>query len=192
MPSAKILEQKKQIVSDLTDKLRRASAGVFVDYRGITVEEDTKLRAEMRKAGVDYAVVKNTLTRFAAKDAGLEGLDEILNGTTALAVSYDDPVAPAKILNEYAAKHENFKIKMGFVEGKVITPAEVKDLADIAVEGSAHRDRAGHHERARHRPCHRAQRHHQGPGRGAQRHRRKEEPSNKTNYPFKKNDVWRI
>ena len=83
MPSAKILEQKKQIVSDLTDKLRRASAGVFVDYRGITVEEDTKLRAEMRKAGVDYAVVKNTLTRFAAKDAGLEGLDEILNGTTA-------------------------------------------------------------------------------------------------------------
>ena len=131
MPSAKILEQKKQIVSDLTDKLRRASAGVFVDYRGITVEEDTKLRAEMRKAGVDYAVVKNTLTRFAAKDAGLEGLDEILNGTTALAVSYDDPVAPAKILNEYAAKHENFKIKMGVVEGKVITPAEVKDLADL-------------------------------------------------------------
>ena len=131
MPSAKILEQKKQIVSDLTDKLRRASAGVFVDYRGITVEEDTRLRAEMRKAGVDYSVVKNTLTRFAAKDAGLEGLDEILNGTTALAVSYDDPVAPAKILNEYAAKHENFKIKMGFVEGKVITPAEVKDLADL-------------------------------------------------------------
>ena len=85
----------------------------------------------MRKAGVDYSVVKNTLTRFAAKDAGLEGLDEILNGTTALAVSYDDPVAPAKILNEYAAKHENFKIKMGFVEGKVITPAEVKDLADL-------------------------------------------------------------
>ena len=131
MPSAKILEQKKQIVSDLADKLRRASAGVFVDYCGITVEEDTKLRAEMRKAGVEYTVVKNTLTRFAAKDAGLDGLDEILNGTTALAVSYDDPVAPAKILNEYAGKHENFKVKMGFVEGKVITPGEVKNLADL-------------------------------------------------------------
>ena len=131
MPSAKILEQKKQVVAELADKMSRACAGVFVDYCGITVEEDTKLRAEMRKAGVEYTVVKNTLPRFAAKDAGLDGLDEILNGTTALALSYDDPVAPAKILNAYASKHENFKVKMGFVEGKVITPAEVKDLGDL-------------------------------------------------------------
>ena len=191
MPSAKILEQKKQIVSDLTDKLRRASAGVFVDYRGITVEEDTKLRAEMRKAGVDYAVVKNTLTRFAAKDAGLEGLDEILNGTTALAVSYDDPVAPAKILNEYAAKHENFKIKMGFVEGKVITPAEVKDLADLpsrevliaTVLGTMNAPSPALS------PCSTAPSR-AWPWRSTPSPKRR--PSNKTNHPFKKNDVWRI
>ncbi|MBQ3078064.1 MAG: 50S ribosomal protein L10 [Clostridia bacterium] len=129
MPSAKILEQKKLVVAALADKLSKATAGVFVDYCGITVEEDTKLRAEMRKAGVEYTVVKNTLTRLAAKEAGLEGLDEILNGTTALAVSYDDAVAPAKILDAYASKHDNFKIKMGFVEGKVISAAEVKNLA---------------------------------------------------------------
>ena len=115
----------------MKEKLSGSVAGVLVDYKGITVAEDTALRAEMRKAGVEYTVVKNTLTRFAAKDAGLDGLDEILNGTTALAVSYDDPVAPAKILNEYAGKHENFKVKMGFVEGKVITPGEVKNLADL-------------------------------------------------------------
>ena len=174
MPSAKILEQKKQIVSDLADKLRRASAGVFVDYCGITVEEDTKLRAEMRKAGVEYTVVKNTLTRFAAKDAGLDGLDEILNGTTALAVSYDDPVAPAKILNEYAGKHENFKVKMGFVEGKVITPGEVKNLADLPSKEVL--VATVHHERAHHRTGHGSQRHHQGSGRGAQCHRRAKSP----------------
>ncbi|NLT57489.1 MAG: 50S ribosomal protein L10 [Clostridiales bacterium] len=131
MPSEKILKQKQQVVAELADKLSRAKAGVFVDYRGITVAQDTKLRADMRKGGVDYAVVKNTMTRFAAEKVGMEGLDEILNGTTALALSFDDPVSPAKILSEYAKKHDNFKIKLGFVEGKVISPAEVGALAAL-------------------------------------------------------------
>ena len=133
MPSAKILEQKKQIVSDLTDKLRRASAGVFVDYRGITVEEDTKLRAEMRKNGVEYAVVKNTLTRFAVKNAGLEELSSVLEGTTSLAVSATDPVAPAKVVSDFAKKMNGakFTIKAGFVDGKVISVDEIKALAEL-------------------------------------------------------------
>lgn len=131
MPSAKVLESKKKIVEDLSQKLKNANSGVLVDYKGITVADDTKLRADMRKAGVEYAVVKNTLTRFACKEAGLTGLDDILNGTTALAISLTDPVAPAKILSEYAKKNEKFKIKAGFVDGKVIGVDGVKALAEL-------------------------------------------------------------
>ena len=132
MPSAKILEQKKQIVSDLTDKLRRASAGVFVDYRGITVEEDTKLRAEMRKAGVDYSVVKNTLTRFAANKAGYSQFDELLNGTTAMACTTGDPIAPARIVCEFAKKNKNvLSIKGGLVEGSVLTAEQLNSFGEL-------------------------------------------------------------
>ena len=130
MPSEKVLNEKKAIVEELTRKLS-APSGVFVDYKGITVADDTALRRELRAAGVEYSVVKNTLTRFAAKNAGLEGLDEILNGTTALAVSTTDMIAPAKILSEFSKKNQNFKIKMGFVEGKVIDPAGVNALAEL-------------------------------------------------------------
>ncbi len=131
MPSAKVLSQKQEAVKVIADKLQRATAGVFVDYKGINVEEDTKLRTELRNAGVDYTVVKNTLTRFAAKSVGLDGFDEILNGTTALAVSFDDQVAPAKILNSYAKKNEKFTIKAGFIDGAAISVEEVKALANI-------------------------------------------------------------
>lgn len=132
MPSEKALQEKQAIVAELATKLKSATSGVFVDYKGITVENDTKLRNDLRSAGVDYSVVKNTLTRFAAKEAGLEGLDEILNGTTALAVSLNDAVAPAKILFEYASKNaDKFKIKAGFVEGKVIGVADVESLAKL-------------------------------------------------------------
>ena len=113
MPSAKILEQKKQIVVDLADKMQKAVAGVMVDYRGLTVEEDTKLRNELRKAGVEYSVVKNTLTRFAANQIGYTEFDEVLNGPTALAMSYTDVVAPAKVLVEFAKKNNNLEIKAG-------------------------------------------------------------------------------
>lgn len=131
MPSEKILNQKKQIVAKLAQTLGSSSAGVIVDYKGISVAEDTKLRAELRGAGVQYSVIKNSLARLAVKDAGLEGLVEVLQGTTALAVSKDDPVAPARILSAYASKNKNFSIKAGFVEGRPISADEVKALAKL-------------------------------------------------------------
>ncbi len=131
MPSDKILEQKKQQVSELVDKFKRAASGVLVDYRGLTVEDDTKLRSELRKAEVDYAVVKNSLTRFAANEVGFEAFDPILNGPTALAMSYTDVVAPAKVLVEYSKKNENLEIKGGFIEGKVVSVDDIKALADL-------------------------------------------------------------
>lgn len=131
MPNAKVLSEKQAIVEELTGKLK-STAGVLVDYSGITVAEDTELRKAMRAIGVDYAVVKNTLTRFAANNVGFEALDPHLNGTTALAVSAEDPVAAAKIINEYASKKDSkIKIKAGFVNGKLITEAEVKALAEL-------------------------------------------------------------
>ena len=129
MPSTQILEQKKQIVNEMIEKFKEASAGVFVDYRGLTVEEDTELRRKFREAGVEYKVVKNTLTSRAAKEVGLEALDPILNGPTALAMSVDNPVAPAKIIAEFAKKHEALEVKAGFMDGAVMSVAEVNTLA---------------------------------------------------------------
>ena len=132
MPNAKVLAQKQAIVSELADKMRNASAGVFVDYKGITVEADTKLRAELRKAGVEYSVVKNTLTRFAANEVGFTELDPILNGTTALALGMDDPIAPAKLIVDFAKKNEKvFKIKAGFIEGKVVDVETIKSIGEL-------------------------------------------------------------
>ena len=130
MPSAKILEQKQAIVAALAEQMKNAVSGVLVDYQGITVEEDTALRAELRKNNVHYAVIKNTLASKACDIAGFTGLKDVLTGMTALAVS-DDPVAPAKVLSEYAEKHENFKIKGGFVDGEVIDLAAIDRLAKL-------------------------------------------------------------
>ncbi len=129
MPSTKVLEQKKQVVAELVELLKSAQAGVLVDYRGITVEDDTKLRAKLREAGVEYKVVKNTLTRFAANEVGYQELDEQLNGPTALAISTTDPVAPAKVISDFAKEVETIQVKAGFLDGKVITLDEVKTLA---------------------------------------------------------------
>ena len=134
MPNAKVLEQKKQIVADLAHKMQNAAAGVLVDYQGITVEADTKLRRALREAGVEYSVVKNTLTRFAANQIGFEALDEKLNGVSALAISMEDPIAPARIINDFMKKKEKEKflrIKAGFVEGKLVDEAEIKRLAEL-------------------------------------------------------------
>ena len=129
MPSTNILEQKKQIVAELVETLKSAQAGVLVDYRGITVEEDTRLRSKLREAGVEYKVVKNTLTRFAANEVGFGELDPQLNGPTALAISSTDAVAPAKVISDFAKEVEAIQIKAGFVDGKVISIDEVKKLA---------------------------------------------------------------
>ena len=131
MPNVKVLEEKKQLVADLTAKLKNASAGVLVDYQGINVEQDTKMRTELRNAGVDYFVFKNTLARLAVKEAGLEGLLPVLEKMTAIAVSEKDPVAPAKILTAYASKIETFNVKAGFVDGAVIDAPGVSQLATL-------------------------------------------------------------
>ncbi len=101
MPNPKVLSEKQAIVEQLAEKMKSSAAGVFIDYKGITVVEDTALRKELRTNGVEYAVVKNTLTRFAANKIGFEALDPVLNGTTALAVSKKDPVVTAKILADF-------------------------------------------------------------------------------------------
>ncbi len=131
MPSQKVLENKKAIVAQLTERFQTAQAGVLADYRGLTVEQDTALRVKLREAGVDYTVVKNNLTRFAANAAGLTDLEEALHGPTAIATSNDDVIAPAKILVEFAKENDALEIKAGFVDGKVISLDEVKTYASI-------------------------------------------------------------
>ena len=131
MPSEKVLLEKQQIVADLKEKLSSAAAGVIVDYKGITVAQDTKLRKDLREAGVDYMVVKNTLLGIAAKDVGLDDILPSLSGTTALAVS-SDHVAAAKILSKYADDSKGkFSVKCGFVDGGVIDANGVKALAKL-------------------------------------------------------------
>lgn len=128
MPSEKILEAKKAQVADIIEALKGATTGVLVDYRGLTVEEDTKLRNDLRAAGVKYFVVKNTLLRLAAKETGLDELDSILHGPTALAIS-EDAVAPAKVISDFAKDNEKFEIKSGFMDGKVLSLDEITKLA---------------------------------------------------------------
>ena len=130
MPSAKVLEQKKEIVKNLAEKMKNANAGVFVDYKGINVADDTALRNELRKAGVEYSVIKNTLARFAVEEIGYGALSDIFNGTTALATS-DDQVAAAKILCNYAKDHENFTVKAGFIDGEILDADGVIALSKI-------------------------------------------------------------
>ena len=101
MPSASVLEQKKQIVASVADRINNSCAGVIVDYKGISVADDTALRKELRENGVEYSVVKNTMLKFAAQEVGFDGMIEHLNGTTAIAIASDDVVAPAKILTRF-------------------------------------------------------------------------------------------
>lgn len=132
MPSEKVLQEKQSIVAELKEKLANSVAGVLVDYKGITVADDTKLRKELREAGVEYSVVKNTLLRFAANEAGYPEFSPLLEGTTALAVSETDPVAAAKILTKYADNSKGkFTIKAGFVDGEFINAAKVNELGKL-------------------------------------------------------------
>ena len=131
MPNAKVLSEKQAIVAQLTEKIQKATAGVIVDYKGITVEEDTALRKECRESNVNYAVVKNTLLRFAFNNTGLNELDGLLNGTTSLALS-EDAVAPARVMADYAKKLDGkFEIKGGFMDGKPVDLATIQSLASI-------------------------------------------------------------
>ena len=131
MPSKKILEAKKAQVQELAEKFKKAKMIVFTEYRGINVEDDTKLRSELRTSKNDYSVVKNSIINFAAKESKIEGLDSILEGPTSVTISYEDYVEPARIVNSYSKKNETFKIKAGVMDGKVISAEEVKKLANL-------------------------------------------------------------
>ena len=133
MPNAKVLSEKQAVVAALTEQLKNASSGVLVDYKGITVAEDTALRTELRQNEVQYGVVKNTLVRFALNNVGLEGLDDVLNGTTSLATSAGDPIAPMRVVNKYAKQlgEGKFTIKGGFMDGKVLSLDEIMALAEL-------------------------------------------------------------
>ena len=131
MPSISVLEQKKAIVADLVEKMKKAQSGVLVQYQGITVENDTKMRAAFRKAGVDYMVLKNTLIGRACDEVGYSDMKQYLTGMTAIAIGTTDPVAPAKVLKEYAEKVESFQILAGYLDGAVVDAETVNKLADI-------------------------------------------------------------
>ena len=131
MPNAKVLESKKAVVEALSAKMKEATSVVFVDYKGISVAQDTELRKQFREAGVEYSVVKNTLTNFAAKDAGYD-FAEVLNGTTAMASTTGDPIAPARIVCEFAKKNKNsLSIKGGVVEGSVLTADQLNGFGEL-------------------------------------------------------------
>ena len=132
MPNAKVLSEKQAIVEALVERIKSASAGVLVDYKGITVAEDTALRTELRKDEVNYTVVKNTLTRKALDKLGMNELDAVLNGTTSLATAENDPIAPFRILNDYSKKlGDRFNIKAAFMDGKVLSESEIAEMAEL-------------------------------------------------------------
>ena len=131
MPSNSILEQKKAIVADLAEQLKNSPAGVVVNYQGITVDADTKMRKALREAGVKYTVMKNSLTGRACEEVGLGEMKQYLSGMTAIAIGTDDAIAPAKVLKEYAEKIESFEILAGYLDGKVVDKATVEQLASI-------------------------------------------------------------
>ena len=131
MPSEKIRAQKAAQCEELTQTVKNAVSGVLVTYTGITVEQDTQLRTDLRKAGVKYAVYKNTMTGRACDAAGYGEMKQYLTGMTALATSATDPVAPAKLLKEYADKIPTFEVKAGFVDGNIIDEKGVIALAEI-------------------------------------------------------------
>lgn len=132
MPNAKVLSEKQAVVEALTERLQKAGCGILVDYKGITVAEDTELRTELRRDEVEYSVVKNTLTRKALDNLGMSELDSVLSGTTSLATTTNDPIAPFRILNDYSKKlGDRFNIKAAFMDGKVLSQSEIAEIAEL-------------------------------------------------------------
>lgn len=129
----KAIEKKQVVVQEIAEKLKKATACIVVDYRGLKVEEVTELRNKFREAGVDYKVYKNTMVRRAAAEIGsMEKFDDInLVGPNAMALSYEDPMTPAKIINDFAKTHPKLEFKMGYVEGEYYEADGLKKLASI-------------------------------------------------------------
>ena len=131
-----IMSKKQAVVAELKEQLTSAKGVVLTGYKGLTVAQDTALRREFREAGVTYHVVKNTMLRLAAQEAGIEGLADHLEGTTAFAFSAEDAVAPAKVIGGFIKKNKLddagvLTIKVGMVEGQVIDAKEVNALATL-------------------------------------------------------------
>lgn len=131
MGNEKIRQQKEAVVHEVADKFRESKATILTDYRGLNVSEATELRKNLREAGVEYRVIKNTMTRRATEATELTALDEHLVGPTAIAFSKDDAVAPAKIIAEFAKKHEHLIIKGGVVEGQIVSLERINELAAL-------------------------------------------------------------
>ncbi len=131
MPNAKVLEQKQQVVAELKEKIGAAVTGIVVDYKGTTVSDDTALRKELRENGVDYFVVKNTLLARAIDGTDLADMKSVLEGTTAIALSNEDYTAAARIICKFADSHENYTIKSGFLDGKVVDIDTINALAKL-------------------------------------------------------------
>ncbi|OXM83140.1 50S ribosomal protein L10 [Paenibacillus rigui] len=131
MANAKTLELKSQQVAEVTEKLKDSSCTIVTDYRGLNVAQVTELRKQLREAGVEFQVLKNTLARRATASADLTALDEHLTGPTAIAFSKDDIITPAKILTAFAKKNEHLSVKAGVVEGKVVDFEQIKALAEL-------------------------------------------------------------
>lgn len=131
MPSQKVLEAKKAQVAALKERIEGSCAGVLVNYEGINVADDTVLRKELREAGVEYTVVKNTIVKLAIAGTDYEGMSDVLEGTTAIATSKDDCVAAARILCNYAKDHDNFKVKAGYLEGKLVDVATIESVSKL-------------------------------------------------------------
>ena len=137
MPNAKVLSEKQAIVAELVERIKGASAGILVDYKGITVAEDTALRAELRKEGVDYSVIKNTLVRKALDQLEMSELNSVLEGTTSMATSAADPIVPFHIVADYSKKlGDRFNVKAAFLDGKVLSENEIAELSALQSKDS--------------------------------------------------------
>ena len=126
-----VREEKEQVVREIADRLTRSKSTIVTDYRGLNVAEVTELRKQLREAGIEYQVLKNTMARRAAAQVELNGLDEYLVGPTAIAFGYEDVVAPAKVLNDFAKKHKALELKGGVVEGRIVSAQEIDSLANL-------------------------------------------------------------
>ncbi len=127
-----VLEQKKKVVSDITEKLRNAKSVVLVEYKGLTVEKVTELRNKCRESGVEYKVYKNTLMRLAFEELGYKDITASLEGPNAIAMSFEDEVSAAKITNDFAkTSNDTLVIKAGIAEGKIMNADEIKALASV-------------------------------------------------------------
>ena len=131
MANQKIIDQKKNEVSELAEKIKTAKLVLLADYRGVNVEDITSIRANLRKTNSEYKVIKNNITRRALKECGYEGLDELLEGPTAVLLGYEDYLEPSKVIYEYTKDHDFYKIKGGIIDGKIVSAEEIITLAKL-------------------------------------------------------------